>query len=119
MIVKRLSSWVAIGAAMGLVALVGGCSTPEIAGAATRPGKFRYYSCEQLTKRGLEVVKREKELREQIQRAKQGPGGEVAIALAYQNEYNVALGDLQEIENVGAEKKCVLRHRPLSDQVVR
>jgi hypothetical protein len=105
--------------ALGLAALIGGCSTPDMVDAATRAGKFRYYSCDQLTKRGLEAVKREKELREQIQRAKQGPGGEVAIALAYQNEYNVALGDLQEIENVGAEKKCVLRHRSLSDQVVR
>lgn len=65
------------------------------------------------------MVKREKELREQMDKAKQGPGGEVAIALAYQNEYNMTLGDLQEVETTGAEKKCVLRHRPLSDQAVR
>jgi hypothetical protein len=119
MTMKPVSSRVAIGAAMGLAALIGGCSSHDMVDAATRSGKYRYYSCDQLTKRGIEAVKREKDLRELIQRAKQGPGGEIAVALAYQNEYNVALGDLQEIENTGAEKKCVLRHRPVSDQVVR
>ena len=112
---KNIPRW----AAVCLAVLLGGCSSHDMVNTVSRPGKFRTLSCEELTKKGLEVVKREKELREQIEKAKKGPGGEVAIALAYQNEYNMALGDLQEVELTGADKKCVLRHRPLSDQAVR
>ena len=113
MTVKSL--WIAI----TFTALASGCTSQELANNATRPGKYRFYSCEELTKRGYELVKREKELSEQIQKAKQGPGGEIAIALAYQSEYSTAVGDLQEIDVVGLEKKCVLRHRPMSDRAVR
>ena len=91
---KNIPRW----AAVCLAVLLGGCSSHDMVNTVSRPGKFRTLSCEELTKKGLEVVKREKELREQIEKAKKGPGGEVAIALAYQNEYNMALGDLQEVE---------------------
>ncbi len=115
MTAKIIPRW----AVVGLAVLVGSCNSYDFVNSVARPGKFRTLSCEELTKKGLEVVKREKELRTQIEKARQGPGGEVAIALAYQNEYNMTLGDLQEVETTGAEKKCVLRHRAISDQAVR
>ena len=115
MTAKYIPRWAAIGFAV----LLGSCNSYDMVNSVSRPGKFRTLSCDELTKKGLEVVKRERELRELIEKARQGPGGEIAIALAYQSEYNVALGDLQEVETTGAEKKCVLRHRPVSDQVVR
>lgn len=105
--------------ALGLLAMAGGCAGHEAVDAARRPGKYRFYNCTELTTRGIQIVKREQELREQIDKARQGPGGELAIALAYQTEYNQTLGDLQELENTGVEKKCTLKHRPVSDQVVR
>ena len=105
--------------ALVLFALAGGCAGHEAVDAARRPGKYRFYSCDELTTRGTEIVRRERELREQIDKARQGPGGEFAVAVAYQAEYNQTLGDLQELENTGASKKCTLRHRPVSDQVVR
>jgi hypothetical protein len=105
--------------AIALAALAGGCASQELVEASARPGKYRLYNCDDLTRRGIEIVKREKELRDLIEKAKQGPGGEIAVALAYQSEYNLALGDLQELENTGVQKKCVLKHRSVSDQVVR
>jgi hypothetical protein len=107
------------GLAIGLVALMAGCTSHELVDTMARPGKYRLYNCDELTARGVEIIKREKELRELMAKARQGPGGEVAVALAYQSEYNMALGDLQELETAGAARKCTLKHRPISDQVVR
>jgi hypothetical protein len=105
--------------AAGLLALTSGCAGHEAVDAARRPGKYRFYNCNELTTRGIEIVKRERELRDQIDKARQGPGGEIAVALAYQSEYNQTLGDLQELESTGVDKKCTLKHRPMSDQAVR
>ncbi len=102
-----------------LAALAGGCAGQELAEASARPGKYRLYNCDELTTRGIEIVKRERELRDLIEKARQGPGGEIAVALAYQSEYNLTLGDLQELESTGTQKKCVLKHRSVSDQIVR
>ncbi|MET0277752.1 MAG: hypothetical protein ABW198_05395 [Pseudorhodoplanes sp.] len=112
---KILSGWLAL----GLVVSIGGCASQELVDSAARPGKYRLYNCEELTTRGIEIIKREKELRELMAKARQGPGGEIAVALAYQSEYNLTLGDLQELETAGAARKCTLKHRPMSDQVVR
>lgn len=104
---------------IALAVLLGGCTSQELIEGAARPGKYRLYNCQELTTRGIEIVKREAELRDLIAKARQGPGGEIAVALAYQTEYNQTRGDLQELEITGAEKKCTLKHRSVSDQVVR
>ena len=85
----------------------------------SRPGKYNLYNCVLLNEQGANLVKRERQLEELMAKAAQGPGGAIASTLAYRSEYNIAQGDLREIERVGAEKKCVLKHRPVSDQVVR
>jgi hypothetical protein len=105
----------------GLAAAIAlaGCTSHDLVASATRPGKYRLYSCEQLNKRGTELVKRERELEGLIKKAGQSPGGELVAAVAYRNEYNTAQGDLREIEKDGAEKKCVLKYRTVSDRVVR
>ena len=87
--------------------------------ALSRPGKYNLYHCALLNEHGERLVKREQELELLMQKAAQGPGGEVASSIAYRSEYNLTRGDLKEIERVGAEKKCVLKHRSVSDQVVR
>lgn len=107
-----------------LIALAGllvvtGCSSHDLVTSASRPGKFRLYNCDQLDKRGAEVLKRERELDELMQKARQGAGGEVAVAIAYQNEYNIAVGDLREIELTAAERNCVLKFRSVSERAVR
>ncbi len=102
-----------------MAGVLAGCAGHEVVASATRPGKFRLYSCDQLDKRGAEVFKRERELAALIERARQGPGGEVAIAIAYQNEHNMALGDLREIELTAAERNCVLKFRSVSERAIR
>jgi hypothetical protein len=98
---------------------VTGCTSTEMVNTASNPGKFRLYNCDQLNVRGTAVLKRERELNGLIQKAREGAGGEVAIAIAYQNEYNIALGDLREIEITAADRNCVLKFRTVSEGVVR
>jgi hypothetical protein len=107
-----------------LIALAGllvvtGCTSHDLVTNASLPGKFRLYNCDQLDKRGAEVLKRERDLDELMQKARQGAGGEIAVAIAYQNEYNIALGDLREIELTAAERNCVLKFRSVSERAVR
>ena len=102
----------------GLLA-VSGCTSHDIVTSASRPGKFRLYNCEQLDHRGAEVLKRERELNELMQKARQGAGGEIAVAIAYQNEYNIVLGDLREIDLTAAERNCALKYRSVSERAVR
>jgi hypothetical protein len=95
-----------------------GCTSHDLVTTASRPGKFRTYNCDLLDKRGGELIKREHELSDLMQRARQGPGGELAIAIAYQNEYNIVQGDLREIELTGTERNCALKFRTISERAV-
>ena len=102
-----------------LAVALSGCAGHEFETAASRPGKFRQYDCALLDKRGSELLRRERELTDLMQRARQSAGGELAIAIAYQNEYNTVKGDLREIELTGADRNCVLKYRTASERAVR
>ncbi|MFZ5689644.1 MAG: hypothetical protein ACOY5F_00170 [Pseudomonadota bacterium] len=102
-----------------LTVAAGGCAGHDIEAVASRPGKFRLYDCALLDKRGGELLKREQELADLMQKARQSAGGELAVAIAYQNEYNTVKGDLREIELTGADRKCALKYRTASDRAVR
>jgi hypothetical protein len=103
---------------VGLAAL-NGCAGHEVETTATRPGKFRLYNCAQLDKRGTDLLKRERELDALMLKAKSGPGGEAAVAIAYQHEYNITKGDLREVELTGTERRCELKFRTVSERAVR
>ena len=105
--------------ALAALSAMAGCTGHDIVANASRPGKFRLYNCDQLDKRGAEVLKRERELAVLMDKARQGAGGEIAIAIAYQNEYNIALGDLREIELTAAERNCALKFRTVSERAVQ
>jgi hypothetical protein len=104
---------------VALALVLSGCAGHEIETTASRPGKFRQYDCALLDKRGGELLRRERELADLMQRARQSAGGELAIAIAYQNEYNTVKGDLREIEMTGADRNCVLKYRTASERAVR
>lgn len=109
-----------VSAIVSLAVLIGLAACAGSEGVSlSRPGKFNLYNCALLNEQGANLVKRERDLQGLMQKAAQGPGGEIASTLAYRSEYNITQGDLREIERVGAEKKCVLKHRSVSDQVVR
>lgn len=109
------------GSALLLAALLAGCSTnlDELSSSVVLRGKFNLYNCEQLSERGKSTTARVEELKELMRRSAQGPGGEFVNALAYQNEYLIARGDLQQLEQSAIEKKCDQSWRSVSDRTIR
>lgn len=101
------------------LAALAGCAGHDFETVSTRPGKFRLYNCDQLNKRGTELLKRERELDDLIQKAKSGAGGELAVALAYQNEYNITKSDLREVELTGTDKRCEMKFRTATERAIR
>jgi hypothetical protein len=77
----------------GLVALTG-CTTDQMSSAIVKPGKFSIYTCDQIADAGRAQVTRERELKALMDKAAQGPGGEMAITLAYRGEYLTVQGNL-------------------------
>jgi len=101
------------------LAVLNGCAGHDFEATSTRPGKFWLYNCDQLNKRGVALLQRERELDELMLKAKSGPGGEAASAIAYQNEYNATKGDLREVELTGTERRCDLKFKTISERAVR
>jgi hypothetical protein len=102
-----------IGKSVGALVLfaavtLGGCSTSlEDLGSSTQdPAKFTFYKCPDLINYNTNVVRREKELRQLMEKAESGAGGQFVSALAYQSEYLSVRGDLNLIQKVAAEKNC-------------
>jgi len=96
---------------IGLCLAAGGCASQQMAEYVAKPGKFRFNSCKQLDQIGANTLNRERELAALMERARQGAGGELAVAIAYQQDYTLVLGDLHEIEQTAAERNCELKFR--------
>ncbi len=95
------------------LAIIGGCSQVEDLYVA--PGKFSVYNCEQLAMVGQQSAARERELRSLMAKASQGSGGTIVNAVAYQNEYLAARGQLKQLEDVALQKNCATPWRAVSD----
>ena len=68
---------------------------------------------------GHAEASRERELKALMDKAAQGPGGELAIAMAYRGEYLSVQGNLRELEAAAVEKNCKMPWRTVSEQAVR
>ena len=107
-------------AMIGMLALgLAGCASEQVSSAIVRPAKYSIYNCDQLAIAGHEQVARERELRALMDKAAQGPGGELAITLAYRNEYLTTQGNLRELEAAAVDKNCKMPWRTDSERAVR
>ena len=88
--------------------LLGGCavSGEHAEDFYVAPGKYVLYDCKQLAGTAAHFEKRDKELKDLMARAKQGAGGELASAMAYNSDYYSNLGELKDIRREQAEKNC-------------
>lgn len=92
---------------------LGGCSTSmeDLGSTAVDPAKFTFYKCPDLITYNRGMLTREKELRQLMEKAEAGSGGQFVSALAYQSEYLSVRGDLNLIQKVAAEKNCDIPKR--------
>ena len=94
--------------AIAIPALLAGCavSGDHAEDFYVAPGKYIFYDCTQLAGVAVHFEQRIKELRGLMARAKQGAGGELVSAMAYNSDYYSALGELKDIRREQAEKNC-------------
>src|SRR5215216_5717731 len=91
----RVSSIASFAGAGTLAALLCGCvGTDTVGSLLVSPGKYDFYSCEQLAPRLKIAAAREKELKGLIEKAERETTGVVVSALAYKTDYATARGDV-------------------------
>ena|SRR5215471_5354878 len=83
------------------------------------PGKYEWYSCEQLGPQRKYWEGREKNLKLLMDKAEQGTGGAAISVVAYQGEYVAAREELKVIDATARAKKCKMPGDWQSDSVIR
>ena len=106
-------------AAVCAAAFVAGCSyNDDMASAIVAPGKYQLYTCADLTIRGRDAAKRERELKALMEKSEQGSGGALVNVLAYRTEYLTARGELMQMEAAASAKNCPSFHS-ISERALR
>lgn len=110
-----------IAAARVLAALaLSGCSLSDGYGTLTvDPARYSAYHCKDLIAQRNNLLKREQELRNLIDKANEGPGGGPIGAMAYRTDYENVLTEEKLLQRTAAEKNCELVPTYQSDQSVR
>ena len=91
---------------VALCALVTGCATSDGPYFFADAGKYQFHSCEQLATVSKQKHDRQRELKELIDKAEQGAGGQIVSVLAYRSDYVAVNEELQVIDSTVREKKC-------------
>ena len=70
------------------------------------PGKYQYYTCEQITANRNVWAAKEQELKMLMDKADQGTGGAVVNVLAYRADYVAAGEELKVLDVAARAKNC-------------
>jgi len=96
--------------ALILPALLAACASelqnPLMGGFFADPGKYEFYSCEQLLPQRTFYQNREQQLKLLMDKARQGTGGAAISVVAYQGEYTAVQDELKVIDATARLKKC-------------
>jgi hypothetical protein len=109
-------------AVMGVCFALAGCSTPASESSFTvfaDPGKYLYYSCDQISAQMRYWTTREQELRMLMDKAEQGAGGAVVNLIAYKADYVAATEELQLLNRAARDKNCDTPSSWRSNNVIR
>ena len=89
-----------------LAACASEISNPLMGGAFVDPGKYEFYSCEQIAANRKRVEDQVEKLKLLMDKAEQGVGGAVVSVIAYRVEYTAAQDELKVIDATARDKKC-------------
>jgi hypothetical protein len=70
------------------------------------PGKYVLFNCTQLAEQATANLKRQHELEGFMAQAGTGSGGQMASAVAYRPEYLQLRGEMEDLRQTAADKKC-------------
>jgi hypothetical protein len=83
------------------------------------PGKYQYYSCEQIADQFKYWTGREQELKALMERAEQSAGGVAVGFIAYKADYVAAGGELDQLRSTAKEKNCAQAQSWRSNTAIR
>ena len=70
------------------------------------PGRYALFNCEQLAQEAAVKVTRQHELEGLMAQAGTGSAGQLVSAVTYRPEYLTLRGELEDMRQTAAEKKC-------------
>jgi uncharacterized protein YceK len=93
---------------VGSLTLLAGCSSLSDTSFTVfaDPGKYTYYSCDQINAQTKQWTTREQELRTLMDKAEQATGGAVVSVLAYRADYVAATEELRLLDKIARSKNC-------------
>ncbi len=102
-------------------AMLAGCSTPGDSSFTVfaDPGKYQYYSCDQIVAQTKSWSTREQELRMLMDKADQSAGGPIVNLLAYRADHVAATEELKVLERTARGKNCKMPENWDSNAVIR
>jgi len=96
-----------------------GCGGDGVASLMVDPARYDGYHCQGLAEQLKNLVAREKQLRNLIDKANESGSGEVIGALAYGNDYQTVLEQEKVLKRTAAAQKCQFVASYTSDQTIR
>jgi hypothetical protein len=100
-------------------ALAGCTTTDGLDSMLVDPSKYEGYNCKELGNQLQGLDKRQKDLRNLIDRAGESTSGVVIGALTYRTDYETVIAQRKVLQRTIAEKKCQLAPALASDQIIR
>jgi hypothetical protein len=102
-----------------LAACASEISNPLVGGAFEDPGRYEWYSCEQIAAYRKVAEAKVEKLKLLMDKAEKGVGGAVVSVIAYQVEYTAAQDELKVIDATARDKKCKTPENWSSTSVIR
>lgn len=105
--------------AAGILAGCGSTYSDGVGSLLVDPTRYDGYPCKELINQLKNLDKREKELRDLINRADESASGVVIAAMTYRSDYQTVLEQKKVLQRAAAEKKCQMVRTFASDQTIR
>src|SRR5215472_7516584 len=94
---------------IGMAAIAGlalsGCASETASRIFVEPDRYVLYSCKELAAQALGNLNRQQQLEQLMAKAGSG-SGQIASAMAYQPEYAQLRGEMTQLRNAAADRKC-------------
>jgi hypothetical protein len=102
----RILPFVALIFSALLAACASEISSPLMGGPFADPGKYEFYSCDQIAANRKSVAAQLEKLKLLMDQAEKGTGGPVVSVIAYKGDYIAAQDELKVIDATARDKKC-------------
>lgn len=113
-------SGAALAPLLAMTTVLTGCGLSDGPGALfVDPGRYAGFHCKDLIAESQNLAKRERDLRNLMDKASEGGGGSVIGGFAYRSDYEIVLEQQKVLKREVAVKKCELVPSYNSDHIIR